>query len=304
MNTIGAGLLSSLFAAVAAGSAALLLVSAVDRPKPNVPEHENRRRARARARSWVFRCAEATVGDLAGMISAKRPKEVVWLDRRLVAAGREDLLAAELIAIWLIEGILVGIAASLMSLAWPLSSPSAILLGLLAALLTEFGRLINTLAEAAQRGRNIRLRLPVTLEMLALLLDAGLGLRDAVETVVKEADDHPLVFELRRLLHELKSGVVRQLAFRNMASRLDLDVVNELVTALVEGETGGVPMAEGLRIQASQLRLRQNDFVKQAAGQANNLIRLPMFVMMLAALATIVGPFLMGFYTHGFYLGE
>ena len=118
------------------------------------------------------------------------------------------------------------------------------------------------LVRAARRARAeaIEQDLPVALELLATLAEAGLGFDAAVARLLEsQPAERPLAEELRLYRLETLSGVGRAACLQRIAERVDLPVVSSLVAALVQAEETGSGIADMLRPQAEDLRLRRRE---------------------------------------------
>jgi len=114
----------------------------------------------------------------------------------------------------------------------------------------------------ARRGR-IQLfeqDLPVTLDLLATLSEAGLGF-DAALVRVLETDlaERPLGREFRSFQSDLLAGRARVEALRRLARRIEVASITILVSALVQTEQLGMGFADVLRRQADDLRSRRRE---------------------------------------------
>ena len=102
--------------------------------------------------------------------------------------------------------------------------------------------------------------LPVTLELLATLAEAGLGFDAALDRILgSNPADRALVQEFRTFQSEVLAGRSRVECLRRLGRRLDVTSVTILVSALVQAEQIGSGIAEVLRSQAEDLRQRRRE---------------------------------------------
>ncbi|MEX0741369.1 MAG: type II secretion system F family protein, partial [Phycisphaeraceae bacterium] len=74
-----------------------------------------------------------------------------------------------------------------------------------------------TLREAAaKRVREVAQQLPYTLDLIALLLEAGANFNEAVTTVVRDEPHHPMNQELRLVQAEMNLGTARAKALQRL----------------------------------------------------------------------------------------
>jgi tight adherence protein C len=113
----------------------------------------------------------------------------------------------------------------------------------------------------ARRARiaEIERDLPIVLEMLSTLAEAGLGFDASLARILDAQEDRALAQELRAFQAELLAGVGRVQCLRNLARRIDVTAVTILVSALVQAEQVGAGIADVLRRQSNDLRNRHRE---------------------------------------------
>ena len=87
---------------------------------------------------------------------------------------------------------------------------------------------------AQRRIKRLRNGLPDALDLLVVCVESGLGLAPAIERVARELEfSHPdLAQELSLVNAEMRAGVERPVALRNLANRSGVDDINGLVGLL------------------------------------------------------------------------
>jgi tight adherence protein C len=94
--------------------------------------------------------------------------------------------------------------------------------------------------------------LPNFLDMLTLSVESGCNLTVGIGIAVEKSPDSPLRRGFQRMLREIRSGRSRVDALRALESRLDLNVITSLVTAMVQAEKTGASLGAVLRAQSTQ----------------------------------------------------
>jgi tight adherence protein C len=94
--------------------------------------------------------------------------------------------------------------------------------------------------------------LPNFLDMLTLSVESGCNLTVGIATAVDKSPDSPLRRGFQRLLREIRSGRSRVDALRALETRMELNVITSLVTALVQAEKSGASLGGVLRAQSTQ----------------------------------------------------
>jgi tight adherence protein C len=133
-----------------------------------------------------------------------------------------------------------------------------------------------------KRVEAIEIDLPLALELLATLSEAGLSFDAALARILESGlSDRVLARELRSFQADLMAGRGRVEAMRRLARRVEVGTVSVLVSALVQAEQLGTGIALVLRRQADDLRERRRE---RANAFAASLTVKRMFPMVLCFL--------------------
>ncbi len=147
---------------------------------------------------------------------------------------------------------------------------------------------------AARRSRvqSIEQDLPLTLDLLATLAQAGLGFDIALEKILATQDSRrPLVREFRTFQYDLLAGRTRVEALRRLSRRLEVSWFSIFVSALVQAEQLGASLAETLATQAQDLRERRRERAMAFAMAVPVKLLFPLIVCFLPGLmAAALGP--------------
>jgi tight adherence protein C len=188
-----------------------------------------------------------------------------------------------------------------------LSSLGSIVFGALAAVLTDssvgafalmgamMGAMLpyfQTSGEATRRLREINEGLPYVIDLMALAMSAGLDFPGAIRQVVEKTSnpEDSLIVELKRILQELQLGRTRKQALSDFCSRAPTGPVTEFVSALIQAEERGNPVAEVLQIQAGVSRLRRTVKAEEAAAKAAVKMVGPLFLLFACIMLLVMGP--------------
>jgi tight adherence protein C len=145
-----------------------------------------------------------------------------------------------------------------------------------------------------RRRDDIERTLPDFLDVLAVVVSAGLGFRQALERV-NAVYKGPWSDEIRIALRQMDVGVSRRDAFDQLRRRNRSDQVGQFVTALQQGEELGTPIARTLlqiatdmrRTEAQNARRRAARMVPRATGVITTLL-VPA-TMILLITGTVIG---------------
>ncbi len=121
----------------------------------------------------------------------------------------------------------------------------------------------------AMRARKevIERTLPDFLDVLAVVVSAGLGFRQALDRVAEKYEG-PWADELRITLRQMDMGVSRRIAFEELRRRNDSEQVSQFVTALQQGEELGAPIADTLIQIANDMRRTDAQNSRRRAAKA------------------------------------
>lgn len=102
--------------------------------------------------------------------------------------------------------------------------------------------------------------LPLAMELLATLSEAGLGFDTALSRILKtRLAGRPLASEFRIYQSDLLAGRPKVESLRRLSSRIRISSISILVSALVQAEQLGMGIASVLRSQADDIRARRRE---------------------------------------------
>ena len=247
-----------------------------------------------RARSATYRRFEPLVCGVAAHLGRLVPGPVATVGRALDALAEDDWRPAEYVAARLLQ--LAPVVALAVAVAgWMSSVEVAAGVALLAVLAGPLLVASETRSRAARRVTQLRARLPYTLDLMALVLEAGGGtLFDCLRLGAVENPGHPLGDEFRRVVQGIEQGAPPGDALADVSRRLADPDVAEVALAIATSESRGLPLKDGLRSVATRLRSRRVQWLERASEQAKVHITWPAMVTMVACLLIIVAPVVIG----------
>ena len=211
------------------------------------------------------------------------------LERRLIFAGRpaawplERVLAGKLILG--IGGFFIGFLYFSAN-----RSMSGFLMWAGMTALAYFTPDLLVYSRAQERQKTIRTELPDTLDQMTIAVEAGLGFESAMARA-GQTGKGPLGEELVRTLQEVQFGVGRSQALRNLADRTDVPDLRHFVLAIIQAEGYGIPVADVLRIQAAELRVKRRQRAEERAMKIPVKVIFPLILCILPTLfIVIMGP--------------
>src|SRR6185437_6499093 len=114
------------------------------------------------------------------------------------------------------------------------------------------------------RRERIRSELPDALDLLAVSVEAGLGLDGAIAKLTAHMEG-ALVDEFALTLGEMRIGEARPEALRKLADRVPAPEVSAFVRSVIQAEQLGISLGRILRVQAADSRLRRQAAAEERA---------------------------------------
>lgn len=217
------------------------------------------------------------VHDLAG------PRWRVRVARALDIAGRPDGLDVRGFAARQGAFATLGITAFLF-----LALRGSLVLGTFLGLLLLVYPEVWLYSEAQRRQREIERELPDFLDILAVTVSAGLGFRQALERVGTTLKG-PLSGEMKFTLNRMSVGVSRRQAFVELRERNPKsDTMGLFVTAILQAEELGAPLAQTLTALAADMRREYAQAARRRASRAVPQVSLIITTMILPAVVALI----------------
>ena len=144
-----------------------------------------------------------------------------------------------------------------------------------------------------RRRERLRLSLPDSLDLLAICLEAGLGLDQAVVRVGQELEvSHPeLSEELLLINFEQRAGVQRNAAWQSFAVRANFESARSFVAMLIQTDRFGTPIAKSLGAFSDALRTQRRQKAEERAAKTTIKLVPPLVFCIFPAMGVVVvGP--------------
>ncbi|MFE2582641.1 DUF5936 domain-containing protein [Streptomyces sp. NPDC059378] len=162
---------------------------------------------------------------------------------------------------------------------------------LMALLLLAFGAFwteVGIWAAIRVRRDVIERTLPDFLDVLAVVVGAGLGFRQALDRVSARYEG-PWADEIRITLRQMDLGMSRRQAFAELRRRNDSEQVAMFVTALQQGEELGAPIVDTLVAIAKDMRRTDAQNARRKAARAVPRATLVITTFMVPATMLLLG---------------
>ncbi len=140
------------------------------------------------------------------------------------------------------------------------------------------------------RMNQMQRELPDAIDLMTISVESGLGFDAAIQQVATNTEG-PLADELARVLREMQIGRSRSDALRSLAERTTVPEVNTFVSAMVQADSFGIPIAQVLRVQSGEIRVKRRQRAEQKAQQVPVKITIPLIFTILPCLfVAVMGP--------------
>jgi tight adherence protein C len=128
--------------------------------------------------------------------------------------------------------------------------------------------------QVRQRRAELEAVLPNALDVVAISMEAGLGLDRAFEQLVRHQEG-PLTLLVARALREIELGRPRAEALEEMAEATGVEDFTSLVKGILHAERTGVPIARTIAAHSAQMRVKRRLKIRTEAARASLKILLP-----------------------------
>jgi tight adherence protein C len=185
-----------------------------------------------------------------------------------------------------IVGLVAGLVFSLM-----LTSPTIKIVVIIGATVVGFfGPNLYLYQRTHERSERLQKDLPDAIDLLTISVESGLGFDAAVQQVARNTEG-PLAEEFSRVLREMQIGQGRGDALRALSERTNVGDVRTFVGAMVQADSFGIPVAQVLRVQSAEMRVKRRQRAEEKAQQVPVKITIPLIFCILPTLfIAVMGP--------------
>jgi tight adherence protein C len=155
----------------------------------------------------------------------------------------------------------------------------------------------------ARRRETLRLSLPDALDLMVVSVEAGLGMDQAIQNVSRELQvTHPDISDELALVNlEMRAGMRRGDALRNLSDRTGEPELRKLVAILIQSDRFGTSVGESLRTHSDFLRVRRRQEAEERAAKVGVKLVFPIFFFILPSMMVVAaGPGLLQIFKYLF----
>jgi tight adherence protein C len=207
------------------------------------------------------------------------------MQRRLDVAGNpEGWTQDRILAVKALALVAFGSVGALLALKHPALLVVTVGIGAAAGFFLPDVMLYNA---GLKRQQQLALTLPDAIDLLTICVEAGLGFDAALAQVARNVKG-PLAAEFARVLQEMQIGKSRGEAMRALAERTTSPELRAFVSALTQSTELGIPVANVLREQAREMRVRRRQRAEAQAQRIPVKITFPLIGCLFPALFVVV----------------
>jgi len=157
-----------------------------------------------------------------------------------------------------------------------------------------------------RRQDRIDKALPDVLDLLIVCMEAGLAMQAAFNRVAEEIK--PVSKDLHKELlitnAELRTGIPREMALKNLGERTGVQTVKSLVGLMIQSDKMGASVAQSLRTHAAFTRVQRGQKAEEMAAKLPVKILMPMIGFIFPAIFVVVlGPAIIQISKASFFTG-
>ncbi len=140
------------------------------------------------------------------------------------------------------------------------------------------------------RNENIVVQLPEMISKLALLLNAGLVVRDAWK-IVAYSQEKEIYKEMQYIQSEMENGMNDAQALQLFSTRCNNNEVKKFITLLIQNlQIGGREITQVLKVLVSDMWNQKKAIVRRKAQSASQKLLLPAAIIFIGILLLILVP--------------
>jgi tight adherence protein B len=146
---------------------------------------------------------------------------------------------------------------------------------------------------ASNRSRRISRALPDALDLMVVCIEAGLDLNAALQRVGREMEkiEADLSEELAITNSEIRDGIPRDQALRNLGDRVGVDDLQSFAATLAQADRLGTSIAFSLRVFADSIRKQRRQGAEKLVARATIKLIFPLLLCIFPALLIVLlGP--------------
>jgi tight adherence protein C len=220
------------------------------------------------------------------LVSVAPSGYVGWIERQIVYAGRAGEWSASVFLAMKIATGVPGIALGVLLILFG-GQPLWVIAGLLVIVVALAAPEVLLAGRATDRQAAVQRALADTLDQMTIAVEAGLGF-DAAMSKAAVNGRGPLAEELVRALQDISIGRSRRDAYKALEMRTNASDLRRFVRAISQADQYGISIADVLRVQASEMRVKRRQRAEAQALKVPVKIVFPLVFCILPVLFIVL----------------
>lgn len=168
--------------------------------------------------------------------------------------------------------------------------PAIFLMTIFIAVLLVFYVDYETGNKIETKREEVLMDFPHALSKMALLINAGMPLREVIASVVEKGEGR-FYDELQKVLNEMNNGVSDYEAFYHLSDRSGVKEVKKLASVMIQNiRKGSEELAKSLMDMSAEVWQERVGHVKEQGEKASTKLMLPMFIIFGGILLVVIAP--------------
>jgi len=253
---------------------------------------EERRRARLANSSIIYNWFGGLVRAIS-LFEDSLPSQVIQAVHLQLARTSHAAIwtTGEWIAATALEALTAGIGLSVASGVTILSLKQSIFCGVIAAAVYGYAAWRSLCRRAKKRLGSIRTRLPFAIDSMALAMESGAGMQDAITLAAQSCPATEIGKDLAEIVADVRLGQPLADSLGAWKSRLCDSMVDEFVMAATTCVQLGAGVSDVLLGMSKRMRERRSHEIETAVGRAQIQLYYPGTLLLVVCMVVVAAPF-------------
>lgn len=244
-------------------------------------------------KSFYEKMIKVNVEKVGNKLSKVTPKKyLTGLDRKLHMAGVYPKLNREkwIFTKFIVSSLLLIIVSVFIMIFYNYQTPQLIGIIFIVFIIINILNYLSLSGKITSRKKAIQRELPDTIDLITVSVEAGLSFDSAVSRFVNSTDSD-LADEFEIMLKEMRLGIKRRVALKNVIDRCDVDDLTAFIGAIIQANELGVSITNILRIQSKIIRDKRKQRAREKSMKAPIKLLFPLLIFIFPTIfLVLLGP--------------
>jgi len=244
-------------------------------------------------KSFYEKMIKVNVEKIGNKFSKITPKKyLTGLDRKLHMAGIYPKLNREkwIFTKFIVSLLLLIIISVFVMVFYNYEMPRLIGIIFTIFIVISIMNYLSLSGKITSRKKAIQRELPDTIDLITVSVEAGLSFDSAVSRFVNSTNSD-LADEFEIMLKEMRLGIKRRVALKNVIDRCDVDDLTAFIGAVIQANELGVSITNILRIQSKIIRDKRKQRAREKSMKAPIKLLFPLLIFIFPTIfLVLLGP--------------